>query len=229
MTKRVARWGVGVALAIAVSAAVVVSKNSVDEYGSGKIIDLMTKAGIAGVDVQLECIRNKFLEGTEVAKTMHATSAEDGRYVVASSWMKGCAYIGATVTKAGYENAGLLEHSGVPAAMGFNPAHAPDAWMVRHKDVHRLQLQRLFDDSSGVRKWPKGPLPLQDYILVNAPFFKSFRIASEPEDRRWLQEHYCDRLSHLWDALGVDDRAALAKYPDIVDHEQVLQFCGAGK
>ena len=221
--KTAARWGLGVALA----GGLIVPANVYprEGYAIANVKDAVTQAPIAEVGLTLDCFRNKGLGGHESVGTMHVRSAEDGSYSIPLAWAQNCAFVGQSPTKEGYQNAGLIEHSGRPVPILFNPAVPPVVWMVKNADVHSLQLRTLLDESNSVRQWPKGPMPLHDYLMVNGPFHKSVGVASAPAEVGWVRDHYCNRLAALWQALAESDKQALGHYSDIESHENLLVFC----
>jgi hypothetical protein len=192
----------------------------------GVVQELVSRRPVGGVRITLDCRREHFF-GSESVRIVETTSRPDGRFFFLPSDIRGCSYLRISQSKEGFRDAAKIPNSAIMIKFELSAAVPNYLYMVRESEVSELQLEGLFNQSNAVRVAPVGPMPEADYTAVNTRFFDSIRIASTPEEIRWVQERYCDRLSMLWSKIPVEEqRKHLGiRYANVVMYPDVLSYC----
>ncbi|CAH0354816.1 hypothetical protein AQB9606_03956 [Aquabacterium sp. CECT 9606] len=70
-------------------------------------------------------------------------------------------------------------------------------------------------------------MPESDYTSVNVPFFTSIQIAKSPQEIKWVQRNYCQRLKQLWEAIPANEQAKhlSTNFGNVVKYPEVLAYC----
>ncbi|WP_348063368.1 carboxypeptidase-like regulatory domain-containing protein [Roseateles sp.] len=194
----------------------------------GEVRELVNRQPIEGAHIKIDCRKGRWLHGSDSVRVAEATSGADGRFSFARADVRGCGYLMVYISKPGFRDAARIEHSAIQ--VGFETqitSSVPELLlMVRESEVKQLQFDGLLNESNAVRIAPPGPMPEADYNTVNVPFFESRRLATTPDEIRWVRGHYCARLISLWAALPAElqqkhldnPMANVVRHPDVVDY-----------
>lgn len=193
---------------------------------NGILQDMLTRQPIAGAELTLDCKRAKFFHGSETLRVVRTTTSEDGRFSYGIENIRDCHYLWIYPKKEGYQDA-YVPDSAVTVEFKIDNEVPAYLYMVRNSDIPQLRLNGLLNQSIGVRESPRGPMPLEDYMAVNTPFFRSVAIASTPEQIDWVQQRYCERLARLWAEVPESERKKVVegKFADVVQYAEVDTYC----
>ncbi len=195
----------------------------------GVVEELVNRQPIEGAHVKIDCRKGRWLHGSDSVRVIEATSGADGRYAFARSDVRDCGYMMVWVSRPGFRDASNIEHSAIRVGVETQITSSVPAnlFMVRESEVKQLQLDGLLNESNAVRISPTGPMPEADYNAVNVPFFESRKLATTPEEIRWVQQHYCARLASLWGAMPAADQQKNLDTPmsNVVRHPAVIEYC----
>lgn len=193
----------------------------------GVVQELVNRQPVGGVRITLDCKRAKRFHGSESVRIVETLSRPDGRFSFLPSDIQGCDYLVISQSKEGFRDAAHIPNSAIGVKFEISAAVPSYLYMVRESEVKQLQLDGLFIESNAVRVAPVGPMRESDYITVNVRFFESIRIASSPEEVRWVQERYCDRLSMLWSKIPQEEQQKHlgGRYGNVVKYPDVLSYC----
>jgi hypothetical protein len=194
----------------------------------GVVQELVNRQPVSDVRLTLDCRKPRPWHGTVSLRTVETVSGKDGSFSFQPADIKGCKYVFVTGSKEGFTDGGQLP-AGVSISSGFELVdHVPRfVFMVRNSEIVQMQLDGRFRDSNAVRIAPVGPMPMNDYVTVNVPFYESTRVASTAAQIRWVQGHYCDRLLALWAKVPADEQQKFLddRISNVVKHPEVLAYC----
>jgi len=191
----------------------------------GQVLDWRTKQPIAGATVRIDCYVTRRVHGSDLERSVQATSAADGAYHFASRANQGCSFIGVHPSREGYIDA--MDAGLNIVEMGMSAEIPKFVWMVAEGDRKQLRLEALLSNSNSQRVSPPGPMPLEDYTTVAIPFAESKQLATDAADISWLRTNYCGRLRALYAKVPPADRGKLGRLASQVEPYEsgVELFC----
>ena len=165
----------------------------------------MTNSPVEGATVTFECYKKQplmLMHGTYVARRIDTVANETGKFQFSVSDVSGCTSANTYPAKTGYLDASVTDDGYCCGA----PFGVPNrVFLVREQDVVKLRLIRLDPSKSTFSR-------AYEYTGWFTAFLEAKAIAQTEEDRKYVHEKYCAKLTELWADRTVEERATISNY-----------------
>jgi hypothetical protein len=176
----------------------------------GVVLNSRDRSPIRAAQVTAECRRSNAFHGSHVVKTLQTSTDEQGIFRFNRWDLARCDFMFVKAARSGYAMTdtvdiryGYTAYEEIPGEVFLTPVEA--------LGIQRLEFE--FAMSGGTVTRGGKPYPEGAYQSVFTAFYCSEKIAKSPEERRYVREHYCERLKSMAAALTPAARASLPTLP----------------